>query len=70
MLVFAVIRAANLFYVGSTNIPLDPNNPHKVVPSKQLSFVTEPEEKRKIIGDVFMKVRKLQDRLPDAQEYV
>ncbi|XP_021947772.1 GMP synthase [glutamine-hydrolyzing] [Folsomia candida] len=55
-----VVRAANVFYVGTTNIPLDPQNPAKAVPStttsKQLSFVSEPEEKRKIIGDVFMHV--------------
>ncbi|CAG7828374.1 unnamed protein product, partial [Allacma fusca] len=50
------VRASYLFYVGTTNIPIDPNNPQKLVPSKQLSFVTEPEEKRKIIGDIFMKV--------------
>ncbi|CAG7717818.1 unnamed protein product, partial [Allacma fusca] len=33
----------------------DPNNPQKLVPSKQLTFVKEPEEKWKIIGDIFMK---------------
>jgi len=52
----AVIKAAHLFYIGSTFLPVDPTNPNKMVPSKPLGFVTEPEEKRKIIGDVFMKV--------------
>lgn len=51
-----VIHASHLFYVGITNLPIDPTNPNRVTPSKQLSFVTDPEEKRKIIGDVFMKV--------------
>ncbi|CAL8147628.1 unnamed protein product [Orchesella dallaii] len=51
-----VVRSAQVFYVGTTNLPIDPNNPNKMIPSKQLSFTTEPEEKRKIIGDVFMKV--------------
>lgn len=37
-----VIQASHVFYVGTTNIPLDASNPTKVVPSKQLSFVTEP----------------------------
>jgi len=50
------VRASHIFYVGTTNIPIDSANPNKLVPSKQLSFVTEPEEKRKIIGDVFMRV--------------
>lgn len=51
-----VVRASHVFYVGITNIPIDNSTPNKLVPSKQLSFVTDPEEKRKIIGDVFMQV--------------
>lgn len=55
-----VVRAGQEFFSGVTNLPIDPTNPHKVMPSKPLSFVTDPEEKRKIIGDVFMRVSKLQ----------
>ena len=43
-------------YFFIVDLRIDPTNPNKLVPSKQLCFVTEPEEKRKIIGDVFMHV--------------
>jgi len=52
-----VVRAGPEFLLGTTNIPFDPSNPMKVMPTKQLCYTTEPEEKRKIIGDVFMRVR-------------
>jgi GMP synthase PP-ATPase subunit len=61
------VRASHIFYVGITNIPIDAATPTKLMPSKQLSFVTDPEEKRKIIGDVFMRVSSEPSTLmPDA----
>lgn len=52
--VFAVIRAAYQFYSGRTYITSDTDG--KKRKSNTLNTTVDPEEKRKIIGDTFMKV--------------
>ncbi|KAF4521610.1 hypothetical protein B566_EDAN006652 [Ephemera danica] len=52
-----VVNAAQQFYYGSTTIPVDkrdPNSRSRV--TKLLCQTTSPEDKRKIIGDMFVKV--------------
>ena len=52
-----VITAAQQFYNGTTSIPVnrkDAASPKRV--TKTLNMITNPEEKRKVIGDMFMRV--------------
>lgn len=50
-----VINAACFFSGGTTKVPIDPKEPNsRTRITKMLSQTTDPEEKRKIIGDVFM----------------
>ncbi|XP_055502259.1 GMP synthase [glutamine-hydrolyzing] isoform X2 [Leucoraja erinacea] len=52
-----VINAAHAFYNGTTTLPIseEDRTPRKRI-SKTLNMTTNPEEKRKIIGDTFVKV--------------
>lgn len=54
---FAVVNAAHSFYNGTTTLPIsdEDRTPRKRI-SKTLNMTTSPEEKRKIIGDTFVKV--------------
>ena len=51
------MNAAHTFYTSYTRVPADPTDPmsHKVK-TRPLNQTIHPEEKRKIIGDTFMKV--------------
>ena len=52
-----VITAAQQFYNGTTSIPVnrkDPKSPKRI--TKTLNMITNPEEKRKVIGDMFMRI--------------
>ncbi|CAM9275300.1 unnamed protein product [Lampetra planeri] len=53
----AVVNAAHTFYNGTTTLPIseEDRTPRKRI-SKTLNMTTNPEEKRKIIGDTFVKV--------------
>lgn len=52
-----VIDASARFYNGTTELPIDRTNPAKGKrKTKILGHTVLPEEKRKIIGDTFMKV--------------
>lgn len=53
----AVVNAAHSFYNGTTTLPIseEDRTPRKRI-SKTLNMTTSPEEKRKIIGDTFVKV--------------
>uniref|UniRef100_A0A674P3I5 Guanine monophosphate synthase n=1 Tax=Takifugu rubripes TaxID=31033 RepID=A0A674P3I5_TAKRU len=53
-----VVNAAHTFYNGTTTLPIseEDRTPRKRI-SKTLNMTTNPEEKRKIIGDTFVKVR-------------
>ena len=53
----SVIRASYQFYSGRTYITSDTDG--KKRKSNTLNTTVDPEEKRKIIGDTFMKVRGL-----------
>lgn len=52
-----VVNAAHSFYNGTTTLPIsdEDRTPRKRI-SKTLNMTTSPEEKRKIIGDTFVKV--------------
>lgn len=51
-----IVNAACFFAGGTTKIPIDPKEPSsRTRITKMLSQTTDPEEKRKIIGDVFMR---------------
>lgn len=55
--VFPVINASRQFLHGTTSVPLDirePNSRTRV--TKMIYMTSSPEEKRKIIGDVFVDV--------------
>jgi GMP synthase (glutamine-hydrolysing) len=53
----AVINASHQFLHGTTTVPLDKRDPNsRTRVTKILSMTSNPEEKRKIIGDVFVKV--------------
>lgn len=56
-LLFLVVNAAHTFYNGTTTLPIseEDRTPRKRI-SKTLNMTTNPEEKRKIIGDTFVKV--------------
>lgn len=51
------MNAAHSFYNGTTTLPIsdEDRTPRKRI-SKTLNMTTSPEEKRKIIGDTFVKV--------------
>lgn len=51
------MNAAHTFYNGTTTLPIseEDRTPRKRI-SKTLNMTTNPEEKRKIIGDTFVKV--------------
>ncbi|XP_069684502.1 GMP synthase [glutamine-hydrolyzing] isoform X2 [Periplaneta americana] len=52
-----VINASHQFLHGTTTIPMDKREPNsRTRVTKMLCMTTNPEEKRKIIGDVFVKV--------------
>lgn len=59
-----VIDAGYKFLYGSTNIPMDHREPNVRSPAfrvtKILCQTSAPEEKRKIIGDVFTKASRFQ----------
>lgn len=52
-----MVNAAHSFYNGTTTLPIsdEDRTPRKRI-SKTLNMTTSPEEKRKIIGDTFVKV--------------
>uniref|UniRef100_A0A8C8X784 GMP synthase [glutamine-hydrolyzing] n=1 Tax=Panthera leo TaxID=9689 RepID=A0A8C8X784_PANLE len=52
-----MINAAHSFYNGTTTLPIsdEDRTPRKRI-SKTLNMTTSPEEKRKIIGDTFVKI--------------
>ncbi|XP_071480780.1 GMP synthase [glutamine-hydrolyzing]-like [Diadema antillarum] len=52
-----VVNASQAFYNGTTAIPVDksdPKSPKRI--TKTLNLTINPEEKRKIIGDTFMRI--------------
>lgn len=53
----SVVNASHTFYNGTTTLPIseEDRTPRKRI-SKTLNMTTNPEEKRKIIGDTFVKV--------------
>lgn len=52
-----VINASSTFLEGTTIVPLDKNEPNlRTRITKMLCMISDPEEKRKIIGDVFVKI--------------
>lgn len=52
-----VINAAHTFYSGTTSVPIDHKDPaSRKRKTNTLNTTTNPEEKRKIIGDTFMRV--------------
>ena len=53
---FSVVRAAHAFSTATTNIPMIKNDLKMNIPVGPLNTVVNPEEKRKIIGDQFIKV--------------
>lgn len=52
----SVVSAGPLFYNSSTTVPVDKKEPNRKRATKLLCQVTDPEEKRKIIGDTFVRV--------------
>ncbi|NXC90675.1 GUAA synthase, partial [Cercotrichas coryphoeus] len=55
--VLLMVNAAHSFYNGTTTLPIsdEDRTPRKRI-SKTLNMTTSPEEKRKIIGDTFVKI--------------
>ncbi|XP_072382797.1 GMP synthase [glutamine-hydrolyzing] [Diabrotica undecimpunctata] len=51
-----VIKAASTFMEGTTIIPVDKQESSRTMITKMLCHTTNPEEKRKIIGDIFVKI--------------
>ncbi|KAL0275251.1 UNVERIFIED_CONTAM: hypothetical protein PYX00_003165 [Menopon gallinae] len=51
-----IINASHQFFEGTTTIPADSKKGTKVRLTKMLCHTLNPEEKRQIIGDVFLKV--------------
>ena len=54
---FKVVNAQHTFYNGSTEITLKRNDINIRQNTGPLHSISNPEEKRKIIGDMFVKVR-------------
>ncbi|XP_076274979.1 GMP synthase burgundy isoform X2 [Rhynchophorus ferrugineus] len=55
-LTLRVIKAAATFSEGSTVVPIDKEGNARTRVTKMLCQTTNPEEKRKIIGDIFVKI--------------
>lgn len=51
-----VIKAAATFSEGTTVVPIDKEGNARTRVTKMLCHTTNPEEKRKIIGDIFVKI--------------
>ncbi|CAH1112305.1 unnamed protein product [Psylliodes chrysocephalus] len=51
-----VIRAASTFMEGTTIVPVDKQQTNRTMVTKMLCNTSNPEEKRKIIGDIFVKI--------------
>ncbi|XP_076358569.1 GMP synthase burgundy isoform X1 [Tachypleus tridentatus] len=51
-----VVDASHQFYNSMTTVPIDKNDPVRKRTTKMLCMTTNPEEKRKIIGDTFVNV--------------
>lgn len=51
-----VHKAAYQFYNATTSIPFDKNDRNRTTTTKLLCKTVNPEEKRKIIGDTFMRL--------------
>ncbi|KAH7960956.1 hypothetical protein HPB49_025291 [Dermacentor silvarum] len=51
-----MVDASHQFYNGTTTVPIDPKDPQRKRTTKMLCLTAHPEEKRKIIGDTFMRV--------------
>ncbi|XP_066258561.1 GMP synthase [glutamine-hydrolyzing] isoform X2 [Euwallacea similis] len=51
-----VIKAASTFSEGSTVVPIDKEGNTRTRDTKMLCHTSNPEEKRKIIGDIFVKM--------------
>ena len=53
----SAVNASHTFYTAHTNVPIDPSDPmSRKVKTRPLNQTIHPEEKRRIIGDTFMKV--------------
>jgi GMP synthase (glutamine-hydrolysing) len=51
------VNASKQFFHGTTTIPADKNDPtSRSSVTKMLCMTSNPEEKRKIIGDIFVEV--------------
>lgn len=56
----AALNCKHTFYTASTSVPIDKKNPNSRKRfTKLLCHTVDPEDKRRIIGDTFMKVRQL-----------
>ena len=54
-----VVRASHTFYNGTTTVPMDPSDCNsRKRKTSTLNTTINPEDKRKIIGDTFMKVNR------------
>ncbi|KAL8564485.1 hypothetical protein ACOMHN_017627 [Nucella lapillus] len=52
-----VVNASHTFYTATTSVPIDKNNPSsRKRKTNALNTTSNPEDKRKIIGDTFMRV--------------
>lgn len=51
-----MIKAAYQFYNATTMVPVDKKDPTRKRSTKSLCETTQPEEKRQIIGDTFIRV--------------
>ena len=61
------MNAAHTFYTSVTHVAADASDPmSRRVKTKPLNQTIDPEEKRRIIGDTFMKVRLLVGPLPQV----
>ena len=56
LFVFLAINASLQFYNATTTIPISRDEPNKKYVTKILCQATQPEEKRKIIGDAFVHI--------------
>nr|CAD7195148.1 unnamed protein product [Timema douglasi] len=54
LLLSSVVTATHQFLLGTTTVPMDTSSRTRI--TKMLCMTCNPEEKRKIIGDVFVKV--------------
>lgn len=57
MIFISVLNASQNFYNGSTTVAVDKKDPNgRKRDTPLLCMTADPEEKRKIIGDTFMRV--------------